>query len=191
MCAASPARNSRPCCIGSTTKLRIPVTPFSRIGPSLSVQPSSPSRAWSSSQIRSSGHVVDVLVRRALQVEPGDAAASACCAARSRARARRRSAPRSTGPPGEDAEPAERVLAREPSALRAGMLSRQMPWKPSQPATTSQLELDAPSPACTVADDAGAPTRARAPTRPRPRRWSGRPVSSRAAIRSFTTSCCP
>ena len=41
MCAASPARNSRPYCIGSTTKLRMPVTPFSRIGPSSSVQPSS------------------------------------------------------------------------------------------------------------------------------------------------------
>ena len=40
MCAASPARNRRPYCIGSTTKLRMPVTPFSSIGPSSSVQPS-------------------------------------------------------------------------------------------------------------------------------------------------------
>ena len=28
MCAASPARKSRPCCMGSTTKLRIGVMPF-------------------------------------------------------------------------------------------------------------------------------------------------------------------
>jgi hypothetical protein len=56
MWAASPARNSRPKRIGSTTKLRMPVTPLSRIGPSSRVQPSSvASRAWSSSQIRPSG----------------------------------------------------------------------------------------------------------------------------------------
>ena len=48
----------------------MPVTPFSSTGPSSSVQPSSPSRSWSSSQIRSSGHSRDVLVRPALHVEP-------------------------------------------------------------------------------------------------------------------------
>ena len=56
MWPASPARYRRPCCIGSTTKLRMPVTPFSRIGPSCSVQPSRPTRRWSSSQMRSSDH---------------------------------------------------------------------------------------------------------------------------------------
>ena len=58
MCAASPARNSRPYCIGSTTKLRRAATPFSKIGPSLRVK--SPLRVavrvWSSSQMRSSDH---------------------------------------------------------------------------------------------------------------------------------------
>src|SRR6266511_449504 len=54
--AASPARKSRPYCIGSTTKLRMPVMPFSSTGPSCSVQPSSAVRACSSCQIRSSGH---------------------------------------------------------------------------------------------------------------------------------------
>ena len=69
MCAASPARNSRPYCIGSTTKLRIAVTPFSRIGPSCSVQPSSPRRVCSSSQIALVRPLGDVLVGRALEVE--------------------------------------------------------------------------------------------------------------------------
>ena len=36
----------------SATKLRIPVTDFSRIGPSPRLQPGRASRAWSSSQIR-------------------------------------------------------------------------------------------------------------------------------------------
>ena len=40
MCAASPARNSRPCASARATKLRIGVTPFSRIGPSASGRPS-------------------------------------------------------------------------------------------------------------------------------------------------------
>ena len=57
MCAASPARNSLRCCIGSTTNERIGVTPFSKISPSFSENPeSSSNRALSSSQIRSSGH---------------------------------------------------------------------------------------------------------------------------------------
>ena len=42
MCAASPARNSLPYCIGSTTKLRMPVMPFCSTGPSSSFQFSSP-----------------------------------------------------------------------------------------------------------------------------------------------------
>src|SRR4029450_6752282 len=44
MWAASPARNSRPWRIGSTTKLRMPVTLLSRIGPSSRVQPASGAR---------------------------------------------------------------------------------------------------------------------------------------------------
>ena len=55
MCAASPARNSRPNCIGSTTKLRIGVTPFCTILPCGSAQ-EPPSRLCNSSQIFSSGH---------------------------------------------------------------------------------------------------------------------------------------
>ena len=58
MWTASPARYSRPYCIGVTTKLRIGVMPFSMIGPSWSVQPSSVSkRVCSSSQMRSSGQL--------------------------------------------------------------------------------------------------------------------------------------
>ena len=61
------------------------------------------------------------------------------------------------------------------------MLSRQMPWKPSQPATTSQLELDL------LARRAGSGraanrTPGRPPRRHRPRTSSGRPVSTLAAI---------
>ena len=51
MCAASPARKSRPWRMGSATKLRIPVTPFSMSGPSFRVKPSAVSRVPSSSQI--------------------------------------------------------------------------------------------------------------------------------------------
>ena len=58
MCAASPARKSRPNCIGSTTKLRMSVTFFSSTGPSRSFQPSSlASRRASSSQMRASGQL--------------------------------------------------------------------------------------------------------------------------------------
>ena len=53
MCAASPARYSFSCCIGSTTNERIGVTPFSKIGPRLT---SMPKRRSSSSQIASSDH---------------------------------------------------------------------------------------------------------------------------------------
>ena len=108
-----PARKSRPCCIGSTTKLRIPVTPFSSIGPSLSVQPSSPSRVWSSSQIRSSGHSSRFSSGGALEVEPGDLRRAhavereaAVVPGVDELLARRRRLR-------EDAEPAEGVLARE------------------------------------------------------------------------------
>ena len=56
MWAASPARKSFSCCIGSTTKERIGVTPFSKISPSFNENPpSSSKRALSSSQIRESG----------------------------------------------------------------------------------------------------------------------------------------
>jgi hypothetical protein len=41
--------------MGAATKLRMAVTPFSRSGPSWSVQPGSPSRCCSASQIRPSG----------------------------------------------------------------------------------------------------------------------------------------
>ena len=56
--------------IGSQTKLRIGVMPFSKIGPSLTRKPSAASRSWSSSQMRSSGQSSMSLVRRDLEVEP-------------------------------------------------------------------------------------------------------------------------
>ena len=70
MCAASPARNSRPYCIGSTTKLRIWMMPFWKIGPASSAQPSLvASRACSSVQMRSSGQFVDRVGRIALKIQ--------------------------------------------------------------------------------------------------------------------------
>ena len=55
MCAASPARNSRPWRIGAATKLRIGVTPFWMIRPMFGCQPSRVvMRAIISSQIASS-----------------------------------------------------------------------------------------------------------------------------------------
>ncbi len=73
MCAASPARNRRPYCIGSATKLRIPVMPFSSTGPSRSRQPSLVSSRRCSSRpdalVRPAG---DVFLGRDLQVEPRD-----------------------------------------------------------------------------------------------------------------------
>ena len=56
MWAASPARNSRPCCIGVDTKLRSGAMLFSIDGPVvMSGAGSEPSRSSSSSQIRASG----------------------------------------------------------------------------------------------------------------------------------------
>ena len=137
MCAASPARKSRPCCIGSATKLRIAVTPFSRIGPSASVQPSSPRRSWSSSQIRVVRPLVDVLVGAALQVEARELG---------RAQAEQREAAlvvrvdelvvdgaTSARMPSQPNGYSRSNVRRTP----AGMRRRQTPWKPSQPATTS------------------------------------------------------
>ena len=54
VCAASPARNSRPYCMGSQTKLRNCSTSFLKMLPVLSVTPDGASRASNSSQIRSS-----------------------------------------------------------------------------------------------------------------------------------------
>ena len=48
MCAASPARNSRPYRIGALTKLRIGVMAMSSAGPSFTAQPGSPNRVWRS-----------------------------------------------------------------------------------------------------------------------------------------------
>ena len=54
MCAASPARNNRPYCIGSHTNDRNCSTSFLKIGPSVTVAPDGASRALNSAQIRSS-----------------------------------------------------------------------------------------------------------------------------------------
>ena len=66
--------------------------------------------------------------------------------------------------------------------------ARQTPWKPSQPATTSHSSsCSSPSCAKRIARLLGVEVvHAR---RRRPRSSSGAPVASRAAIRSFTTSC--
>ena len=74
MCAASPARNSRPCRIGVATKLRIGSTLFSVIGPCCSDQPSwpCPSRVASAVPDPVVGPLRDVLVGRHLEVEPRD-----------------------------------------------------------------------------------------------------------------------
>ena len=79
MCAASPARNSRPYCIGSATKLRIAVTPFCITGPSPSVaavvrlQP--PPQLVPDARV---GPLVDVLVGRRTAGRGAALAASAC-----------------------------------------------------------------------------------------------------------------
>ena len=67
MCAASPARNSRSCCIGSTTNERIGVTPLSKISPRLTDMPK---RVSSSSQIALV--LPRLLVGLALQVQARD-----------------------------------------------------------------------------------------------------------------------
>ena len=136
MCAASPARNSRPCCIGSTTNERIGVTPFSTIGPA---SRSSARRVRSSVPDAVVGPVVRVGVRLALEVEAAE---------RRRAHAVQREPALVAGVDEllgrrrdlrQDAEPGERIRrARTPSARPRGIDGRQTPWKPSQPAITSQ-----------------------------------------------------
>ena len=77
MCAASPARYSRPYCIGSTTKLRMPVTPFSNTGPSVSGLPSQAGAALQLVPDPLVGPLGEVLVGPALHVEAADGSASA------------------------------------------------------------------------------------------------------------------
>ena len=97
MWAASPARKSRPYCIGSATKLRIGGDAL------LDDRPVGEREAGHGLQPGPQlvpdalvGPVVELGVRRDLQVEAADRRASACCAGRSRARVRRRSAPPTT-----------------------------------------------------------------------------------------------
>ena len=54
MCAESPARNRRPYCIGSQTKLRNCSTSLRKMFPVVTVAPVGPRRASNSDQIRSS-----------------------------------------------------------------------------------------------------------------------------------------
>ena len=113
MCAASPARKSRPCRIGSATKLRIGVMPFSSTGPSASVQPGRPSRSLQLLPDALVGPLGDVLVGAALHVEAAELG---------RAHAEQREAALVVRVDelvvrrrhrGQDSEPAERILARE------------------------------------------------------------------------------
>ena len=126
MWAASPARNSRPCCIGSTTKLRIAVMPFCSSGPSASgrVPPSRAMQFVPDARVRP---VLDIVVGRALQVEPRQ---------RRRAHGVKRKAALVIGVDQlvvgrrqlrQDAEPAERIFAVVGREHAAGMLGRQMP----------------------------------------------------------------
>ena len=83
------------------------------------------------------GPLVDVLVRLALKIEPAD---------RGRAHAEQREAAvvirvdelfRCRRHFGEDAEPRKGIHTLEYRSTLGGMLGRQMPWKPSQPAMKS------------------------------------------------------
>ena len=91
--------------------------------------------------MRSSGHCVDVFVRRALQVQPRDLRRAhaeereaALVEAVDQLVGRRRGV-------GENAEPGERIDALVDPQLAAGIDGRQMPWNPSQPAMKSQSDL--------------------------------------------------
>ena len=127
--AASARRRSCAC----------PVTPFSRTGPSSSVQPSSARprlQLLPDAVVRPLG---DVLVRR------GTGCRGACASgerrlssAKPRGCACRRARPIDGGDVREDPEPAERVLALERPQDLSGSPGRQTPWNPSQPAITSQ-----------------------------------------------------
>ena len=190
MCAASPARNRRPCCIGSTTKLRIGVTPFSTIGPR------SPSRR--SVEPRAQllpdplvGPVVEVLVGLALEVEAAERRASACCGARSRARGARRSAPRSTARLGEDPEPGERILALVHRSARPPGCDGAADAVEAVAAgddVAAQLVLGA-AVAKRIAGRSDSISCERDVARPRTR--SAPPASRARRIRSLTTSCWP
>ena len=108
-------------------------------GPSLSVKPSCP-RGGRAARPRSARRTSRRCPRPGahLQVEAGDLAASACCAARSRARGRRRSAPRSTGAASARMpEPAERIDALVLRQRSRRDRRRGDAVEPSQPAMKS------------------------------------------------------
>ncbi len=138
ICALSPARNRRPYCIGSTTKLRIGVMPFCSILPSCELARAAEPLVQLVPDARV-GPVLDVLVVIALQIEPRQ---------RQRAHGVERKAAIGVGVDQfvigrrafrQDAEPAERIVALEHARCSpSGKLGRQMPWKPSQPAMKSQ-----------------------------------------------------
>ena len=182
MCAASPARNSRPWRIGSATKLRIPVIPFCRIGPSAGCQPSSVrSRTCSSDQMRSSDHAARSSSGGDLQVEPGD---------RRRTHAEERKAAvvqavdqlvgcrRGVS---QDPEPRERIDALERSQVRRrdrGAARAVEAVAPGDP-VTGQLERTAPGRRTGCAADR---SRCRAATGPSPRNAAAprRPAARRS-----------
>ena len=71
---------------------------------------------------------------------------------------------------------------------RRGIDSRQTPWKPSQPATTSHSSVVLGAARAGSGSTAHGQDRRR---RPRPRRAAAARSASRAAMRSLTTSCWP
>ena len=98
MCAASPARNSRPYRIGSWTWLRIGSTLRSVIGPGVQLPPVLAVSESAGERVPDLvvGPAVRIGARRHLQIEPADRRPTASSAGRSRPGARRRSARRST-----------------------------------------------------------------------------------------------
>ena len=148
MCAASPARNSRPCCIGSTTKLRIARDALLEDRP-LAQRPAV-ARSPGAVQLLPDAVVgpgVERIVGRALQVQPAELGERRLCMAKPRSWYAYSTSSRGRWRRCQNAEPGEGVR-RSYSAqpLPAGIAARETPWKPSQPATKSQRELGARAP---------------------------------------------
>ncbi len=99
ICAASPARNKRPNCSGSTTKLRMPVTPFCRIRAlaSAAIRPCSPG-AYAIRSRCGRHSTARYPHRAALQIEPRDARRAHAVQTQNRAHDACRPALRATAP---------------------------------------------------------------------------------------------
>ena len=181
-------------CIGSTTKLRIGVTPFCRTGPSFSCQPSPRSRAarCSSLQIalvrpvargprraRTGGRAGVISGERMLKQREAALVVGVDQLVRGRRRLR------------QDAEPGERIDAledgqharrnrRPADAMEAVAAGDEVAVRArcASPSVRKRMQRLSASKSCDA-------------RLPRPRTRIAPPSASRAAIRSFTTSCWP